>query len=144
MTALAAGTTELRPWTELEGVGPEVSGVGEYRTAVELDRGAEPGERILLDLGSTSGGLGSVVVNGADPVGFDTSHPVVDVTDAVHPGTNEVVVRVTSSLNNRLIARGYYDGMLDMGSLLLGRQDVHTTRVRPYGLVGPVRLVASR
>lgn len=141
VSAIAVEGSDLRPWTELAGVGPEVSGVAEYRVSVELDRAAEPGERLLLDLGSTAGGLGSVVVNGGEARGFDTSRPVVDITDAARAGRNAIVVRVASSLNNRLIARGYYDDIPDMGTLLLGRQEAHVTVVRPHGLLGPVAIV---
>lgn len=144
VTAIAVDGAELRPWTELAGVGPEVSGVAEYRASVELGRAAEPGERLLLDLGSTAGGLGSVVVGDGAARGFDTSRPVVDITDAVHAGSNAIVVRVASSLNNRLIARGYYDDIPDMGTLLLGRQEAHVTVVRPHGLLGPVTIVSER
>jgi hypothetical protein len=144
VTAIAVDGTELRPWTELAGVGPEVSGVAEYRASVEFGRAAEPGERLLLDLGSTAGGLGSVVVGDGEARGFDTSRPVVDITDAVHAGSNAIVVRVASSLNNRLIARGYYDDIPDMGTLLLGRQEAHVTVVRPHGLLGPVTIVSER
>ncbi|MEN2742592.1 glycosyl hydrolase [Microbacterium sp. X-17] len=138
---LPVAGSELLPWAELPGVGPEVSGVAEYRTSFMLDALAATGERLLLDLGSTAGGLGSVAVNGGEAVGFDTSRPVVDITDAARAGENTVVVRVASSLNNRLIARGYYDGIPDMGLFLLGRQEPHVTVVRPHGLLGPVRVV---
>lgn len=144
VTTLVTEATEPAPWSELPGVGPEVSGVGEYRTTLDLpdlpDLPADGG-RLLLDLGSTCGGLGSVVVNGGEARGFDTSHPVVDVTDLVHVGRNELVVRVSSSLNNRLIARGYYDEIPDVALMVLGREGVHTTTVRPYGLLGPVRVL---
>ena len=138
---LSVAGSELLPWSELPGVGPEVSGVAEYRAEFTLDAVAAPGERLLLDLGSTAGGLGSVVVNGGDAVGFDTSRPVVDITAAAREGVNTIVVRVASSLNNRLIARGYYDDIPDMGLFLLGRQEAHVTVVRPHGLLGPVRVV---
>jgi hypothetical protein len=138
-----AGSGPLAPWSELPGVGPEVSGVGEYASAFVLDAAPAGEERVLLDLGSTHGGLGSVVVNGSAPRGFDTARPVVDVTDLVRAGRNEVVVRVSSSLNNRLRARGYYDRIPDMLQLFLGREGVHTTVVRPHGLVGPVRVLRA-
>lgn|GEM_PF-2902181 len=48
-------------------------------------------------------------VNGARWHGFDTSCPRVDISDEVRSGENDPRVRVASSLNNRLLARGYYD-----------------------------------
>lgn len=100
------------------------------------------GGRYLLDLGSTSGGLGHVVVNGGERRGFDTSRPVVDLTDDLRTGTNELVVRVASSLNNRLIARGYYHEIPDMMAIVEHQETTpHDVHPRPHGLIGPVRLV---
>ena len=48
----------------------------------------------MLDLGSTAGGLGSVRVNDGEAKGFDTSSPVVDVTEDLRAGDNTVTVRV--------------------------------------------------
>ncbi|MFK4761778.1 glycosyl hydrolase [Microbacterium sp. ZW T5_45] len=135
ITRIESSATALAPWKDLADVGPEVSGVGEYRSSFDLER---LDGRILLDLGSTAGGLGSVSVNGAAPVGFDTSRPVVDITSAVREGVNEVVVRVASSLNNRLIARGYYETFPDIALQFVGREGPHVTRVRDHGLLGPV------
>jgi len=140
VTKLESPSRALAPWKDLEGVGPDVSGVGEYVASFAVSAADIDGGRLVLDLGSTSGGLGSVRVNGSEPRGFDTSRPVVDVTDLVRDGANDLVVRVSSSLNNRLIARGYYDAIPDIGLMLANRQGVHRTVVRDYGLQGPVRL----
>jgi hypothetical protein len=133
--------TSLLPWSALPQVGPGVSGTGEYRTRFTLDS-LQPDARHILDLGSTCGGLGSVSVNGSAPRGFDTSAPKVDVTDLVKEGQNEVVVRVSSSLNNRLLARGYYDGEQHPLMKALGewRSQEEKNPVRQYGLIGPVVL----
>lgn len=141
---LDAGVGPLRAWKDLPAVGPEVSGVGEYAARFTCDAAVADGAQYLLDLGSTAGGLGSVVVNGGPARGFDTSRPVVDVTDDLRPGENEVVVRVASSLNNRLLARGYYDDVPDIIAQLQGDPDaVQTTHVRDHGLLGPVRLLRA-
>ena len=58
VTRLEAGTEALRPWKDIPEVGPEVSGVGEYSTTLQLDHQPLEGTRYLLDLGSTAGGLG--------------------------------------------------------------------------------------
>ncbi|BDZ50838.1 hypothetical protein GCM10025867_30790 [Frondihabitans sucicola] len=140
VTRLDAGSGALRPWKDIPEVGPSVSGVGEYSTEFTVETLAE-GARYVLDLGSTSGGLGSVRINGADPRGFDTSHPVVDVTDDLRTGSNTVVVRVASSLNNRLLARGYYDSVPDVFAEITGSPEaMQRTVVRDHGLVGPVTL----
>lgn len=135
----------LKPWRELEEVGPEVSGIARYETQVDLDADPTAEERYLLRLGSTAGGLGDVQVNGGSPLGFDTSHPVVDITASVRAGRNTVVVRVSSSLNNRLIARGYYDQMPDIvGTLLVGKPMMQQAFVRDHGLLGPVTIERVR
>jgi len=142
VTRIAAGTGKLRPWRDLPEVGPEVSGIGEYATTLHLDQGPQDGHRYLLDLGSTAGGLGSLQVNDGEPKGFDTSVPVVDVTDDLRAGDNTITVRVSSSLNNRLLARGYYDKVPDiMSDLGGGERRMQTTEAHDYGLLGPVRLV---
>jgi hypothetical protein len=141
ITRLDAGTGPLRPWKDIPEVGPEVSGVGEYTATCTLD---EPtaGDRYLLDLGSTGGGLGSVQVNDGPVRGFDTSRPRVDVTADLQIGANTVRVRVSSSLNNRLLARGYYAKVVDIVSTFGGPgQRMQQTEVHDHGLLGPVRLL---
>ena len=142
VTRIAAGTGALRAWKDIPEVGPEVSGVGEYTTTLHLDVERQDGHRYVLDLGSTAGGLGSVRVNGGAAKGFDTSYPVADVTDDLRAGDNTVTLRVASSLNNRLLARGYYERVPDVMSQLGGIEPrMQTTEVHDHGLLGPVRLV---
>jgi len=142
VTRLEAGTGRLRPWRDLPEVGPEVSGVGDYTATLHLDHAPDPGFRYVLDLGSTAGGLGTVRVNGGLSRGFDTSYPVVDVTADLRAGDNTLQIRVSSSLNNRLLARGYYLGVLDIMSEIGGQApQMQTTEVHDHGLLGPVRLV---
>ncbi|MFB7882915.1 glycosyl hydrolase [Microbacterium sp. NPDC056057] len=140
VTRLDAGTVELAPWSEISGVGADVSGVGEYTAVLSVAEVAD-GARYLLDLGSTGGGLGSVRVGDGPERGFDTAHPVVDVSGSIRPGDNAVTVRVSSSLNNRLRARGYYERIPDIGAQLTGEERMQHAVVREYGLLGPVRLV---
>jgi hypothetical protein len=141
VSRLEAGTGALRPWKDIPEVGPDVSGVGEYVGQFSLEDRADGG-RYLLDLGSTAGGLGSVQVNSAKARGFDTSRPLIDVTDDVKIGENSVTVRVASSLNNRLLARGYYDDLPDVFGHLAGDPTaMQTTTVHDHGLLGPVRVL---
>ena len=142
VTRIEAGSGSLRPWKDIAEVGPEVSGVGEYTTTLQLDQDPQEGYRYVLDLGSTAGGLGSLRVNDGEAKGFDTSSPVVDVTEDLRPGDNTVTIRVASSLNNRLLARGYYEGVRDIVRELAGLEPgMQTTEVHDHGLLGPVRLV---
>ncbi len=140
VTRIEAGRGPLRPWCDIPEVGDAVSGVGEYTASFVLDQ-RRPEARYVLDLGSVCGGLGSVQINDSAPRGFDTAVPTVDVTDLVVEGTNAVRIRVSSSLNNRLLARGYYDKVPDVLLRDFGGTDAHVrTEVQPYGLVGPVVL----
>ena len=140
VATLASAERTLKPWSNLPEVGPEVSGVGDY--VAELTLSEVGGGRLVLDLGSTAGGLGSVSVNGGAAYGFDTSRPRVDVTDDLVVGTNVIRVRTASSLNNRLLARGYYDGIMDVALDLAGLgPDTQKTTPHDHGLLGPVKLV---
>ena len=140
-----AGTGPLRPWRKIPEVGPEVSGVGEYNTTFSLEHEPPPGHRYVLDLGSTAGGLGSLRINDGLAKGFDTSAPLVDVTEDLRAGSNAVTIRVSSSLNNRLLARGYYDQVPDILMEISGMEPrMQTTEVHDHGLLGPVRLVRTR
>lgn len=142
VTRIDAGWGPLRPWKDIPEVGPQVSGVGEYSTTVHLNGEPDRAERYLLDLGSTAGGLGSVRVNNSDAKGFDTSAPKIDITDDLHAGDNTITIRVSSSLNNRLLARNYYDHVTDNITELAGFEPAtQTTKVRNHGLLGPVRLL---
>ncbi|MFF1878406.1 glycosyl hydrolase [Leifsonia sp. NPDC058230] len=146
ITRLEAGTGPLRSWKDIPEVGPEVSGVGEYTASFTLDGELGAGDRYVLDLGSTAGGLGSLRVNGGDARGFDTSRPRVDITEGMRAGENTVTVRVASSLNNRLLARGYYDKVVDIAMSIFDGESTLTQRtdVHDHGLLGPVRLVRER
>jgi hypothetical protein len=144
ITRLEVGTGRLRPWKDIAEIGPEVSGIGEYTTPLHLDLDPHEGDRYVLDLGSTAGGLGSVRVNDGEAKGFDTSAPVVDVTEDLRAGDNTVTIRVSSSLNNRLLARGYYEQVPDIMALLGGMEPrMQTTEVHNHGLLGPVRLLRN-
>ncbi|WP_198426036.1 MULTISPECIES: hypothetical protein [Microbacterium] len=141
ITRRDAGEVALAPWSEISAVGPDVSGVGEYTATLSVGA-VEPNARYLLDLGSTGGGLGSVRVGDGPERGFDTAHPVVDVSADLRAGDNPVVVRVSSSLNNRLRARGYYERVADIVARDVGGEErTQHAVVREYGLLGPVRLL---
>jgi len=141
VTRIDAGRGPLHPWKDLPEVGPEVSGVAEYTATLRLEQDPDEGNRYMLDLGSTAGGLGSLRVNDGATKGFDTSRPVVDVTEDLHAGANTATVRVASSLNNRVLARGYYKRVPDIVMELAGDSRMQTSHARDHGLLGPVRLV---
>ena len=52
-----------------------------------------------------------------------------------------MTVRVASSLNNRLLARGYYERVPDIITQIVTNEPrMQTTHVRDHGLLGPVHL----
>ena len=63
-------------------------------------------------------------------------------TSELRPGDNTTTVRTSSSLNNRLLARGYYDTLPDVLANSEGWAEprMQTTHVRDHGLIGPVLL----
>jgi hypothetical protein len=95
-------------------------------------------------------------VNGKKGRAVDFDAPEVDITELLHTGSNEIRVEVSSSLNNRLLARGYFDqvpviskkvhdaasnGMEDeMPIETFRKQFSITARVENYGLGGGTRL----
>ncbi|KAH8081881.1 hypothetical protein HD553DRAFT_315119 [Filobasidium floriforme] len=139
-TMIHVGETALLPWLQLEAVGPQVSGIGTYKTQIHLPSDFNTSKPSQLCLGSTCGGLGSVAINDTTAQGFDTSVPIIDTTDLFRPGANEVTVKVSTSLNNRLLSRGYYDS--GHGPFLGGDFDPKYPAHAPrdYGLLGPVEV----
>ena len=156
---LDAGKVSLKPWKDIPAIGPDVSGVGYYTTSFQLPAGAE-GTKVFLKLGSTNENSAAVRINGMRfPVDFN--HPSVDITAAVKPGLNEVIVEVASTLNNRLIQRQYYTKTIpeslanagDFGGGIMESEDNETaalmaamfgsamqTCVRDYGLTGKAEI----
>ena len=48
-------------------------------------------------------------MNGRKADAVDFNALTVDITELLQPGENEIRIETASSLNNRLLARGYYD-----------------------------------
>ncbi len=107
-TLLPVGETRLIPWKDMEKVGPEVSGIGYYRTTVRISEDWDESQGAVLKIGSTNGHSAAVYVNGTKAKAFDFDALAVDISDLLHTGENEICVETASSLNNRLKARGYY------------------------------------
>jgi hypothetical protein len=153
-TRIPAGKTELKPWKNIPGLGPEVSGVGYYRAAFTLpiDWGKDKG--VLLSIASTNGNSAAIYVNGVKAPAYDFNRKAVDITALVQSGGNTLMVEVSSTLNNRLLARGYHaiisktvqarldnfskpeDAEEGLGPDMLVNLTLPT--IHDYGLVGPV------
>lgn len=116
------------------------SGTANYSTQFDLPDGVQPGDSLLLDLGRV-GDVAEVLVNG-DRAGIAWKAPNrVDVGSAVRAGSNALEVRVANLWVNRLI------GDAQPGAEKIAFTTVPTYEpdapLRPSGLIGPVRLLAS-
>ena len=100
----SAKTSDLTDWsTHSDSNIRHFSGTAEYRTAFELPSStlAAP-VRAILDLGNVKN-FAEVSLNGRDFPVLWQSPWLVDVTDALVPGQNELRIRVTNTWVNRLI-----------------------------------------
>ncbi|MEU6034772.1 glycosyl hydrolase [Actinomadura sp. NPDC047616] len=117
----------LKAWPDIPELA-DVSGVGRYRTTVQLDRKWSDGAcaGAYLELGKVFD-TSRVIVNGRVLPPVDLMNPVVDVGPHLRQGANTIEVEVATTLNNRL---------------RVSDPDVYGKASRQaYGLIGPVRLV---
>lgn len=98
-----AGTLDrLIPWKDIESVGRYVSGVGTYTTKFTLPENWDKKENGLeFTADSFGGGTAAIFVNDVQvPVNMDRG--TADLSDYVKAGENNISVRVTTTLLNRL------------------------------------------
>lgn len=117
-----------------------------FQLASSLISGA-PDRRLLLDLGAV-GVIAEVSLNG------QTFQPLwkppfrVDVTQALRPGENTLVVRVANTWRNRMkldvtlppAERLSWSTLYNDGALA---KSIATADLPPSGLIGPVRVIAE-
>ncbi len=158
-TLLDAGEVDTIPWKDIPAVGPEVSGVGFYTTQVEMPADWSAGCGAELEIGSTNGCTAAVYVNGRKAPAYNINKRTVQIGALLKPGCNEIMVEVSSTLNNRLLATGYYDKMLARTMIVMSMAGNHTAgdkdgeadsamanmmqvhpKVRDYGMTGKVCL----
>lgn len=106
---IQVGKTELKPWKEISGLGPWVSGIGRYfgRFLLPEDWGKNRG--LMVKLENTFMHTAAVYINGKKAEGFDMDALTGDISALVHPGENEIMIEVSTSLNNRLQTRKYFE-----------------------------------
>ena len=124
-------------WTDLGEEG--FAGVGAYTGLVDVDAAFVKDRRILAALDGV-GDIARVVVNEVD-CGIGWTAPFeADVTRALRPGRNVVVVEVANAWMNRLIA----EARQPTGQIFAPVAEVYEPRaeIRPAGLSGPVVLRA--
>lgn len=110
---------------------PHFSGIGIYRCTFDLpERPAD--SRLELDLGEVAVSA-AVLVNGRSAGTVVFAPWRVDITDLVHPGTNDLTVRVANTLSN------YFSQFPELRDRPLETGGDFPER-RVSGLIGPVTL----
>jgi hypothetical protein len=125
------------PWTDLGEEG--FAGVGVYAGHVDVDLAFTQNRRIVAAFGEV-GDIARVLVNG-DDCGITWTAPFeADITGALRPGRNAIVVEVANAWMNRLIAEARHPS----GEIFAPVAGVYEPRaeIRPAGLSGPVVLRA--
>ncbi|MFE7226793.1 glycosyl hydrolase [Nocardioides sp. NPDC057577] len=112
-------------WSKVAGL-EDVSGIGRYRTVVDLGEDWTRDDGAFLELGDVNDTF-RVRVNGELLAPCDPMDSVVDLGHALVPGSNTIEIEVASTLLNRL--RTVTPSVYGVAT----RQS--------YGLAGPVRLV---
>ena len=94
--------SQLNSWTTFEEEGARhFSGVASYHHAFEMDEPLDPQRRVLLDLGRVKE-IADVYLNGRH-LGIRWHAPFAyDVTEAIRPGRNQLVVEVANVLSNQM------------------------------------------
>jgi hypothetical protein len=140
----------LRSWTaSADAKEPFFSGQAEYETDLIVPSTfLRDGHRAILELGDLWA-VGEVSLNGRN-LGVVWKRPFqVDVTSAVHPGANRLVVRVANNWVNRLIGDGQSpatERVTKTNVLSTGANVAIPWRdmpLHPSGLLGPVRLLSE-
>jgi len=116
---LQANIDSLKPWSEIEGIGKGVSGVGTYSTTFTLDGGFDGATLNLGDVYDTV----LVYLNGHQVFVNQTSL-TADLGGYLVEGGNNLVVVAPSDLQNVILANGGENASRDA--------------YQEYGLLGPV------
>lgn len=124
-----AGETKLVPWVDIPAVGRDVSGIGYYSTSFTLPENWSETNGAILSIESLGGNTAEVYVNGEKADGFDIVARKLDISDLVKAGENTIEVRVSTTLRNRMIERGY--------SVMKQRN----TMPDKYGMMGEVKII---
>ncbi|MEN6575022.1 MAG: glycosyl hydrolase [Phycisphaerales bacterium] len=140
---------ELVSWTEDSDWGVKhFSGVAAYQNHFKLPSGPlAAGDVLQLDLGRVRF-VAEVLVNGHS-VGVLWKPPFrVDITDAVRPGTNELIVKVANTWSNRLVGDALSEGRdfcrTNIAKSLTWQTPWKETPLLESGLLGPVTLTSVR
>ncbi len=135
-TKIIVGKTKLLPWKDIPQVGPHVSGVGYYTVEFDFPENINDDHIVMFNIGSTNDNTAAVYVNDKKAPPVDFTNPVVDITRLLKEGKNTIKVEVSSTLNNRLKQRGYYENHLTYDGWFKGTKEKMKTYVKDYGMTG--------
>jgi hypothetical protein len=125
-------------------VGPHVSGLGTYTAAFKLPEPWNEDNGAVLKLTGTGGNSLAVYVNGKKIPPVDYSRLEADITSFLVKGENSIKVEVSTTLNNRLAARHYFDNIHDTSGIMIeGKPRIVEFGVLDYGLTGPAGIYFS-
>jgi hypothetical protein len=132
----------LTSWSESSDLGVKYfSGSASYTKTIVVPASAfSPGALLWLDLGDVEN-IADVTVNGKNQ-GIVWKAPFrIDVTQALVPGSNQIVVRVTNLWVNRMIGdqQSWAPKKYAFADFMPYKAD---SPLLPSGLLGPVRLVS--
>ena len=113
-TLIDVGETSLKPWKDISAVGEKVSGVGYYSTSFTLPDNWSKANGAFLQIGTTYGNTAAIYVNGKKASAYDFNRHQVDVSKLLIPGENKILIEVSSTLHNRMSARGFHAKLGEM------------------------------
>lgn len=146
-------------------IGEAVSGIGYYTVEVELPENWSEECGALLQIGSLNKHTAAVYVNDKKARVVDIDRLSVDISEWLHAGKNKILIEVSTSLNNRLRERNYYESgnaasqelAANSNNALEVTEDAQetqetssdsmfhiTAKVRDYGMTGEVKLRTYR
>ena len=132
---------QLASWTDHSDAGVKYfSGTGTYTKTIETSADwFKPGASIAIDLGDVKN-LAELSVNG-NKIGVLWHAPFrADITSALHPGSNEITVKITNLWVNRLIGDQQPDAKMKYTFADVKPYKANSPLL-PSGLLGPVQLI---
>lgn len=106
-TPIEVGDTALVPWKDIEAVGDDVSGIGNYTTTFTLPDDWSENNGAVLSIDTLYGNTAAVYVNGEKAPGFDFVGRTLDISGLLKAGENTIEIEVSTTLKNRMIASEY-------------------------------------
>ena len=143
-TGVGLTLTELLPWKDLplSDEGKAFSGTATYETTFLLDhKPKKKGGKVMLNLGKVEE-IAVVSINGQVTDTLWAEPYETDITRYVRKGKNQLSIQVTSTWFNRLV----YDARQpqEQRKTWVINGPSANSELRPYGLLGPVKLINQR